>query len=63
MSDWVYVAIAYTVVWGALALYALVLARRVAQTREVTRRLRESLPSDDRSDEQENSVCDAPPAP
>lgn len=63
MSNWAYVAIAYTVVWGALAVYALLLARRVAQTREVTRKLRESLESGEQAEEQENTICDAPPAP
>ena len=35
MPSWAYVAIAYTVVWGALAGYALVLARRVTQAQDV----------------------------
>lgn len=63
MSDWFYVAIAYTIVWGALAVYALILARRVAQTRAAARQLRDSLSDAGREDEQESSVCDAPPAP
>jgi hypothetical protein len=41
VSNWAYVAIAYTVVWGSLAIYALILARRVAQARKVTQRLRD----------------------
>lgn len=40
MSNWWYVAIAYTVVWGALALYGLALARRVTQAQRVADRLR-----------------------
>jgi hypothetical protein len=42
VSNWTYVAIAYTVVWGSLAVYALLLARRVSQAREVARRLGEA---------------------
>lgn len=40
MSNWGYVAIAYTVVWGSLAIYALLLARRVSQARKVAQQLR-----------------------
>lgn len=43
VPDWAYIAIAYTVVWGSLAVYAILLARRVAQTREVARSLNRSL--------------------
>ncbi len=43
MSDWAYIAIAFTVVWGGLAVYALVLARRVTQAAEVERRLQEAV--------------------
>lgn len=78
VSDWAYVAIAYTVIWGALALYALVLARRVSQAREVSSRLRESLqgarsdthyPGGDAAEgdgpagDGDTVVCDVPPAP
>ena len=41
MSSWAYVAIAYTVVWGALAGYAVVLARRVTHAQRVADSLRE----------------------
>ena len=41
MSNWAYVAIAYTVVWGSLAVYAVFLARRVAQARKAVQRLRD----------------------
>jgi hypothetical protein len=62
VSDWTYVALAFTVVWGALAVYALVLARRVTQARIVAEKLREArqaeLPQD-----RDSAVCDAPPAP
>ena len=44
MSNWGYVAIAYTVVWGSLALYALLLARRVSQARKLAQQLREAPP-------------------
>lgn len=43
MPDWGYLAIAYTIVWGSLVVYAIVLARRVMQAKEVARTLRHSL--------------------
>ena len=76
MSNWAYVAIAYTVVWGGLAVYGVALARRVAQARRVARELNEVVqgspahsapphPEGTRHsvDEQDSAVCDAPPAP
>lgn len=63
MSDWTYVAVAFTIVWGSLVIYAIVLARRVSQARAVARGLRESLESRNRHLEQDHAVCDAPPAP
>jgi hypothetical protein len=42
LSNWGYVTIAYTIVWGSLAVYALVLARRVAQARSTVVKLRET---------------------
>lgn len=63
MSNWGYVAIAYTVVWGALAIYALALARRVTQARRVARSLREATQASGHAEEQDGAVCDAPPAP
>jgi hypothetical protein len=63
VSDWWYVAIAYTVVWGSLALYALFLARRVSQARGVARRLRETIGSAGRQSDDEDAVCDGQPAP
>lgn len=46
VSNWGYVAIAYTVVWGGLALYGLLMARRVAQAQRVSERLRGMLRRD-----------------
>lgn len=63
MSNWSYVAIAYIVVWGALAFYALILARRVYQARQFARSLRAASESHRPVVEQETAVCDAPPAP
>jgi len=78
VSDWAYVAIAYTLVWGSLALYALFLARRVSQAREVSRRLRDSSSSGPAAESrygesqvgaggaqtnESDRICDAPPAP
>lgn len=63
VSDWAYVAIAYTIVWGSLAVYALLLARRVAQTRDVAQRLSDELKSGSQSVERDGAVCDTPPAP
>ena len=45
VSSWAYVALAYTVVWGALAVYALVLARRVRQAQRVADTLHDSRDS------------------
>lgn len=44
VSSWGYVALAYVVVWGAVAGYALVLARRITQAQRVADSLRD--PSD-----------------
>jgi hypothetical protein len=63
VSDWAYVAIAYTVVWGSLAVYAVMLARRVAQSREVARNLRDSTSAPDGGMEQDNAACDGPSVP
>jgi CcmD family protein len=60
VSNWTYVAIAYTVVWGSLAVYALLLARRVSQAQDIARRL--NTP-DSQEKEQDGAACDAPPAP
>lgn len=45
MSNWGYVALAYTVVWGSLAAYAVLLARRVIQARQIARQLRDDFES------------------
>jgi hypothetical protein len=63
VSDWVYVAIAFTAVWGALAFYALLLARRVTQAREVADNLRRAAEGTPPVTEQDGTACDAPPAP
>lgn len=63
MSNWGFVAIAYTLVWGSLALYAVLLARRVAQARQVTEALQQALPSEAHAGEVDGTVCDTPPAP
>jgi len=62
VSNWAYVAIAYTVVWGALAVYALVLARRVTQARRVSRGLRDTLAGKIEADQQDNQLCETPDA-
>ncbi len=59
MSSWGYVALAYAIVWGSLALYALFLARRVTQSQKVERQLQEGLAES--PTEQQNTICDAPP--
>ncbi|HEY8686150.1 MAG TPA: hypothetical protein VIO57_11135 [Chloroflexota bacterium] len=63
MSNWGFVAIAYTLVWGSVAIYALVLARRVAQARQVTQILQQSLQNEMQAVEEDGTVCDTPPAP
>ena len=62
MSNWAYVAIAYTVVWGALAVYALVLARRVTQARRVSRGLENSPAGSIQTDQQDSTLCETPDA-
>ncbi|MDQ2741912.1 MAG: hypothetical protein M3Z66_06395 [Chloroflexota bacterium] len=62
MSNWAYVAIAYTVVWGALAVYALVLARRVTQARRVSHGLGDTLAGKIEADQQDNQLCETPDA-
>lgn len=55
MSEWAYVAAAYTIVWGALAVYALVLARRVTQARNVAAALG--------AGQHDEAECDDPSTP
>lgn len=62
VSNWAYVAIAYTVVWGALAVYALVLARRVTQARRVSRGLENSPAGSIQADQQDSTLCETPDA-
>lgn len=59
MSEWGYVAFAYVLVFGVLAGYTLLLARRVTQAQEVEEALRE----DAGRDEGEDVVCDGHPVP
>jgi len=59
MSNWDFVAIAYTIAWGGIAAYALLLARRVAQARALSRRLQEAADREQDPD----LACDAPPVP
>ncbi|MGH2447844.1 MAG: hypothetical protein ACRDFS_04495 [Chloroflexota bacterium] len=61
MSNWGYVAIAFIACWGSLAVYAVVLARRVAQAQEVARQLREAASVDRQAES--DLACDTPPAP
>lgn len=63
LSNWAFVAIAYTLVWGSVALYALLLARRVAQARDVTQALQRSVEREMQALERDGTACDTPPAP
>jgi hypothetical protein len=63
LSNWAFVAIAYTLVWGSLAVYALLLARRVAQARDVTRALQQSVENERQAVDKDGAACDTPPAP
>lgn len=63
MSNWGYVAIAYLAVWSALAVYAVLLARRVTQAKQVAHALREALEHGPEPAEHEAGACDTPPAP
>ncbi len=62
MSNWAFVAIAYTIVWGALAVYALVLARRVTQARRVSRGMEDALDGKIQADQQDGTLCETPDA-
>lgn len=61
MSDWTYVAAAFTIVWGSIAIYAIVLARRVSQARAVARTLREGLDRQSSALDQDAAACETPP--
>jgi hypothetical protein len=63
LSNWAFVAIAYTLVWGSVAVYALLLARRVAQARDVTQVLQQSVEPERQALERDGTACDTPPAP
>jgi hypothetical protein len=60
VSDWAYVTVAYTVVWGSLAVYAVVLARRISRADELATRLRDAIKGEAPSG-QDSSLCEAPP--
>jgi hypothetical protein len=60
VSNWSYVAIAFIAVWGALAVYALTLARRVTQAARIAEAMREASQVAT-SAAHESAVCDAPP--
>lgn len=57
VSDWGYVTLAFTIVWAALAVYGLLLARRVTQAERAVKALSDAVdgPAGD------NTVCDVPP--
>jgi Flp pilus assembly protein protease CpaA len=63
VSDWWYIAIAYTAVWGGLAVYAIFMARRVTQARIVAQRLREMSEVETEMRLPEGATCDTPPVP
>jgi hypothetical protein len=57
VSEWGYVAAAFTLVWASLAVYAIALARRVNQAERVDESLREAVEAEDAT------ACDVQPAP
>jgi hypothetical protein len=57
VSEWSYVAAAFTLVWASLVIYALVLARRVTQAQRVEESLRDAAGGED------TTVCDVQPVP
>jgi CcmD family protein len=63
VSNWAYVTIAYLAVWGGLAVYAVILARRVTQAKEVADALRDALEQSPETPDQESAACDTPPVP
>jgi hypothetical protein len=56
-SEWGYVAVSFILVWAALVIYALLLARRVTQAQQVEESLRDAAGGED------TAVCDVQPAP
>lgn len=60
MSSWGYVALAYVVVWGSLAAYGLLLARRITQSEKANSGLHDAV-EETPTEEQDSAVCDAPP--
>lgn len=59
MSDWFYVAVAYGAVGGSLAVYVLLLARRVSQATQVAQELKTALAQQVPVD-QDHVSCDTP---
>jgi hypothetical protein len=62
MDDWSYVALAYLVVWGAVALYAWTLWHRITRARIAAPPPRHAAASDSTAAESD-LVCDAPSSP
>lgn len=63
MGDWFYVVLAYAVVWGAVATYALVLQRRIAQARAGAERMRQAIDERGSTVGREDPACEAPSVP
>jgi hypothetical protein len=63
MDDWSYVALAYVVVWGAVALYAWTLWHRITQARITAAPSRRGETTSDSTAAEGDLVCDAPSSP
>lgn len=58
MNDWLYVALAYGVVWTVLVLYGMTLQRRIAQAQTLANRMQQEVNEAVVSESQERLVCD-----
>jgi hypothetical protein len=63
MADWLYVWLAYGVVWGALAAYLLALYRRLGQAATAVKQVRSEATAPESSRSREVQACDAPSVP
>lgn len=63
MDDWSYVVLAYAVVWGSIAGYAVILQQRVGRSRASMERARQMIQDSRRVERQEELVCDPVSAP
>lgn len=63
MDDWSYVVLAYLVVWGTIAGYAVVLQRRITRSGTGVDDMRQTIEEERSAVRQEEPACDPVPAP